>query len=124
MISLAQMRQSNGYVGVRNTFNLHLGSFSQHALPPARHQPDPLTPSAQTTIQEETKNPGKRSSSPQIVSYCLELRTQNPVLKKVNLEPSPKRDSDKINRPRPRRKNTTENKSYRRVWTHKRKPST
>ena len=37
-----------------------------------------------------------RSSSQQIVSYCLGLRTQNPGLREVDLEPSPKRDSDKI----------------------------
>ena len=29
--------------------------LSQHPLPPAKHQPHPLTPSAQTMKQEETK---------------------------------------------------------------------
>ena len=38
-----------------------------------------------------------RFNSPQIVSYCLGLRTQNPGLREVDLEPSPKRGSDKIN---------------------------
>ena len=33
----------------------------------------------------------------QIVSYCLGLHTQNPGLRDVDLEPSPKRSSDKIN---------------------------
>ena len=37
-----------------------------------------------------------RSNSQQIVSYCLGLRTQNPGLREVDLEPSPKRGSDKI----------------------------
>ena len=38
-----------------------------------------------------------RSNFQQIVSYCLGLRTQNPGLREVDLEPSPKRGSDKIN---------------------------
>ena len=33
----------------------------------------------------------------QIISYCLGLRTQNPGLREVDLETSPKRGSDKIN---------------------------
>ena len=45
-------------------FNLHLGSgacpVSQHPQPPKRHQQYPLTPSAQTIIQKERKNPEKR----------------------------------------------------------------
>ena len=54
----------------------------------------------------------KKSNSQQIVLHCLGIRTQNPGLKDVDLELSPKRGSDKINRLRPRRKNTTENMSY------------
>ena len=38
-----------------------------------------------------------RSNFQQIVSYCLGLHTQNPGLREVDLEPSPKRGSDKIN---------------------------
>ena len=69
----------------------------QYPLPPARHQPHLLTPSAQTINQaKKTKNPEIRSDSQQIVSYCLGLRTQNPGLKEVDLEPSPMRGSDKI----------------------------
>ena len=37
-----------------------------------------------------------RSNSQQIVSYCIGLRTQNPGLREVDLEPSPRRGSDKI----------------------------
>ena len=33
----------------------------------------------------------------QIVSYCLGLHTQNPELREVDLETSPKRGSDKMN---------------------------
>ena len=75
-------------------------------------------------IQEETKNSEKRSNSQQIESYCLGLHTQNPGPREVDLEPSPKRGGGKINRLRPRRKNTTENKSYHTAWTHKKEPST
>ena len=38
-----------------------------------------------------------RSNFQQIVSYCFGLRAQNPGLKEVDLEPSPKSGSDKIN---------------------------
>ena len=38
-----------------------------------------------------------RSNFQQIKSYCLGLRTQNPGLREVDLEPSPTRGSDKIN---------------------------
>ena len=38
-----------------------------------------------------------RFNSKQIISYCLGLRTQNPGLREVDLEPSPKGGSDKIN---------------------------
>ena len=38
-----------------------------------------------------------RSNSQQIVLYYLGLSTQNPGLREVDLEPSPKRGSDKIN---------------------------
>ena len=58
-----------------------------------------------------------------MILYCLGLHTQNPGLTEVDLEPNPKRGSDKINRLRLRRKNTAENKSYRTAWTHKREPA-
>ena len=38
-----------------------------------------------------------RSNFQQIVLYCLGLHTQNLGLREVDLEPSPKRGSDKIN---------------------------
>ena len=43
-----------------------------------------------------------------LISYCLGLCTQNPGLREVDLEPSPKRGSDKINRLRPKRKKKQE----------------
>ena len=55
-------------------------------------------PPAQTVNQEETKDLEKRSNSQQVVLYCLGLRTQNQGLREVDLEPSPKRGRDKINR--------------------------
>ena len=54
----------------------------------------------------------------QIVSYCLGLRTQNPGLREVELDFSPKRGSDKINMLKKGRKTAEENKSYRTAWTH------
>ena len=48
--------------------------------------------------QEKTQNPEMRPNSQQSVSYCLDLRTQNPELRRVvDDEPSPKTDGDKIN---------------------------
>ena len=79
------------------TLGIWCGPLSQHPLPHARHQPHLLIPFAQTINQEKTKNPEKRSNSQQIVSYCLGLHTQNPGLREVDLEPNPKRISDKIN---------------------------
>ena len=45
------------------------------------------------------------------------------MAKGINLEPNPKRSSDKFNRLRPRKKNTTVNKHCT-TWTHIQKPST
>ena len=45
----------------------------------------------------KSKNPEMRSNSQQIVLYCLGPHTQNPGLREVDLEPSPKRGSDKVN---------------------------
>ena len=70
---------------------------SQHPLPPARHQPYLLISSTQTINQEKTKNPEMRPSFQQVLSYCVDLRTQNPGVTEVDLKRSHKRDSDKIN---------------------------
>ena len=59
-----------------------------------------------------------RFNSQGIVSYCLDLRTQNPGLTEVHLERSPKWGSDKINMIKEGRKTAEENKSYCRAWTH------
>ena len=69
----------------------------QHTLPSARHEPHLLIPSAQTINQKKAKNPEMRFNSQHILSYCLGLHTQNPGLREVDFEPSPKRGSDKIN---------------------------
>ena len=47
--------------------------------------------------QKKAKNLEIRFNSYQIVSYCHGLGKQNPGLREVDLEPSPKRGSDKIN---------------------------
>ena len=114
MAFLVQIRQSNKCGSVRNVeiINLHFGIWcgplSQHPLPPARHQPHLMIPSAQTINQEKTKNPEMRSNFQQIVSYCLGLHIQNLGLREVltrstcrNKEETPKK-----------------NNSYRTAWTH------
>ena len=103
MAFLVQIRQSNKCGSVRNdeiiklTLWIWCEPLTQHALPAARHQPHLLIPSAQTINQEKTNNPEMRSNFQQTISYCLGLHLQNPGLREVDLEPSPKRGSDKIN---------------------------
>ena len=71
--------------------------MSQHPLSPARHQSHLLIPSAKTINHKKAKNPEMRFNYQQIISYTLgHLHTQNPLLREVDLEPSPKRGSDKI----------------------------
>ena len=82
---------------IQLTLGTWCGPLSQYPLPPARHQPHLLIPSTQTINQKKAKNPEMRFNSQQIVLYCLHLLTQNPGLRVVNLEPSPKRGSDKMN---------------------------
>ena len=59
-----------------------------------------------------------RLNSQQIVSYCLGLRTQNPGLREVELQPSSKRGSEKITMLKESRKTAKENKLYRTAWIH------
>ena len=80
--------------------------FSQHPLPPARHQPHSLTPYPQKSSKKKQEIWKKRSNSQQIkLYYCLGLCIQSPELRQVDLDLSHKRGSEKINRLRPRRKN-------------------
>ena len=130
MIFLAQMRQCNGCGSVRNDeiFNLHLGSGAgpwvriPRILLHSRHIHWLHLPKQWT--KKKQKNPQKISNSQLITLYCLGLHTQNPEHRQVDLEPSFKRGSDKINRLQPRTKNTTENKLYSTTWTHKKESST
>ena len=71
-----------------------------------------------TTNLKKAKNPEMRFNSQQIASYCLGLCTQNPGIREVDLEPSPKRGSDKINMLKYGGKSAEENKSYHTAWTH------
>ena len=59
--------------------------------------PNLLIPSVQTNSLKKTKNPEMRFNFQQIVMYCLDLCTQNPGLREVDLERSRKRGSNKIN---------------------------
>ena len=92
--------------------------MDQHPLPRVRHQPHLLIPYAQTINQKKAKKPEMRFNSQQIVSYCLGLRIQNPRLREVELEPSSKRGSEKINMLKESRKTAKENKSYCSAWIH------
>ena len=83
VISLAQMKQSNGCGSVRNNEIFDLGSGASpwfSILAYCKTPAHPFIPSAKTVNPGETKNPGKRSNSQQIVSYCLGLCTENPGL--------------------------------------------
>ena len=128
-VSLLQMKQSDKYGSERNDriFNLHLGSgagTSVVSIPCLLQDTShihrfylPNQSSKKRQIYE------KRSSSQPIVLFCLGLPTHNPELREVGFECNPKRGSNKINRLKPRRKNTTEKKSYCTAWTYKREPS-
>ena len=74
-------------------FTLHLlQPLSQHSLPPSRDMPDSLISYMETTNQNETKDHEKRSDFQQILLFCLDLCTQNPVLREVGLN-SPRREA-------------------------------
>ena len=61
---------------IQLTLGIWCGPLSQHPLPPARHQPHLLIPSAQTINQKKAKNSEMRFNSQQVISYCLGLCTQ------------------------------------------------
>ena len=67
------------------------------SLPPPRHQPHLLSPTAKSISQKKAWNAEIRCNSQQIVLYCLGLRTHNPGLMEVDLEPSPTRGIEMIN---------------------------
>ena len=56
--------------------------------------------SLKTINHEKAMNWEMRSNFQQIISYWLSLHTQNPGLREIDLEPSPKKSSDKINMPK------------------------
>ena len=103
MAFLVQMRQSNKCRGVRNNkiINSHLrsGSAPWLSIPCLLKDTSHIyrfhPPKKSAT--KKTKNPEMRSNFQQIVLYCFGLPIQNPGLRRVDLEPSPERGSDKIN---------------------------
>ena len=99
---LVQMRQSNKCRSVRkdenSTYTWDLVRALESASPASCKTPATFTDSIRPNKQaEKTKNPEMRFNFQQIVSYCLGLRTQSQGLRQVDLEPRPKRGSDKIN---------------------------
>ena len=103
---------------IQLTLGIWCTPLSEHLLPSARHQPHLLIPSAETINQKKPKNPEIRFNSQQLVSSCLGIRIQNPGLREVDLEPSPKKGSDKINMLKQGRKAAKIGKSYHTAWTH------
>ena len=125
IIFLKQMGQCNGCRSVRNDiiFNSHLGYGAGRWVSILRflqqishihwlHLPKHSSKKEQKILKKD-QTPNK------LHFIALALCTQSPGLRQVDLEPSPKRGTDKTNRLRPRRKNTTENKLYHRALTHK-----
>ena len=134
MRSLAQMRQCNGCGSVRNDTHYSI-YYSTHTCDLARALESASsaswkTPATSIDFTRPNNHPWRNEKSwkkiklPKIVCYCLHLHKQNPELREADLEQNSQRGSDKIYRLRPRRINTTENKLYRTVWTHKQVPST
>ena len=81
-----------------STYTWDLGQALESASPASCKTPATFIDSIRPIKRpEKTKNPEMRFNFQQIVSYCLGLHTQNPGLGDVDLEPSPKRGSDKIN---------------------------
>ena len=81
-----------------STYTWDLVRALESASPASCKTPATFTDSIRQTINhKKAKNPETRFNSQQIVSHCLGLRTQNPGLTEVDLEPSPKRGSNKIN---------------------------
>ena len=97
------MRQPNKCESARNDeiINLHLGSGAgpESASPASCKTTATFTDSIhpKQSTRKKTKNPEMRVNFEQIVLHCLDLHTQNPGLREVDLQPSPKRGSDKIN---------------------------
>ena len=92
--------------------------FCQHPLPPARHQPHLLISFPHTSNQKNTKNPKLRFKSQEFASYCLDLFTQNPGQREVHLEPTAKKNSEKINMLKRGRKTPEKIKLFCRACTH------
>ena len=96
---LVQMRECNKCGSIRNDeiFNLHLGSgvgpWVSIPLPPARHQPHLLIPSAQTINQNKPKNPEIRFNSHIVPPWPMDTE---PRARRGRLDPA-LRGSSKIN---------------------------
>ena len=103
MAFLVQMKQSNKSRSVRNDerINLHLGSGagSSVSIPSLEQGISSIYwfYPPKESARKRTKNREMISNSLQIILLCLSLRTQNPGLREVDLEPSPMKGGDKIN---------------------------
>ena len=103
MAFLIQIRQSNICGSARNDeiINLHLGPGAGPwvSIPCLLQHTSHIYWShlPETINEEKGKNPDMRSNFQQIISYCLGPKYTEPRVREVDLEPSPKRGSDKIN---------------------------
>ena len=103
---------------IQLTLGIWCQPLSQHPLPPARHHQHLFIRSVLTSPLKKAKNPEMRFNFQQIVLYWLGLCTQNPGLREVDLEPSPKRCSNKISILKEGRKTSEENFSSFTAWSH------
>ena len=103
---------------IQLTLGILYGPFSQHGQRPPRHQPHLLIPSAQAITQKKQRTQKWDSTPNQSYRTAWSLHTQKPGLREVDLEPSPKTGSDKINMQKKGRNTQKKSKSYDTAWIH------
>ena len=65
------MWKCNEWWKIQLTLGIWCGPLSQHAVPPARHQPHLMIPSAQTINPKKAKNPEMRFNSYKIIQTLM-----------------------------------------------------
>ena len=94
-----------------------IGALKSTSPVSCRNHSYPLILFTQTINQKETHDQDMFNSK-KIASYPHGLRTQNPGIREVGLEPSPKRGSAKINLLRQGKQTATEKNLYNASQTH------
>ena len=119
MTYLVQMRQSNKYGSVRNdkipTYPCNLVQALESASPASCKTPSTFINSICSNNQpgkiKESRNEIQLSTNRIVLAYCLGLPTQNLGVRELDLKPSHKKNSDKINMLKQGR-NTPKNTSH------------